>query len=213
MAPIKVYGMNMSTCTKRVLTTLEEKGVTDFELVTVDLMTGAHKAEEFLKKQPFGIIPVLEDGDFQVFESRAIARYVCDKFADQGTPLLGSTLEERAHVSQWLEVEGQNYNPSLSALISEKVFKPMFGGTTDDAKAAEHKAKLEKVLDVYEKHLATSDYLAGSFFSLADLSHLPYTAMLWHSGDSDVITSRPNVSKWWSRISERPAWKKVAALQ
>ncbi|CAI5467508.1 unnamed protein product [Closterium sp. Yama58-4] len=213
MAPVKVYGMNMSTCTKRVLTTLEEKAVTDYEVVTVDLAKGEHKSEEFTKKQPFGVIPYLDDGDVQVFESRAIARYIAEKNSGQGTDLLGSTLKERALVNQWLEVEAQNYNPPLSALIAEKVFKPMFGGGQPDlAKAEELKAKLSKVLDVYEAHLASSEYLAGSHFSLADLSHLPYTALLWVSGDSDLITSRPNVNKWWERISSRPAWKKISAL-
>ncbi|GJP40975.1 hypothetical protein CLOM_g628 [Closterium sp. NIES-68] len=214
MAPVKVYGLNMSTCTKRVLTTLEEKAVTEYEVVPVDLGKGEHKSEEFKKKQPFGVIPYLDDGEVQVFESRAIARYIADKNSSQGTDLLGSTLKERALVNQWLEVEAQNYNPPISALIAEKVFKPMFGGgEPDEAKAAELKAKLSVVLDVYEAHLTSSEYLAGSAFSLADLSHLPYTAMLWVSGDSDLITSRPNVNKWWERISSRPSWKKISALQ
>ncbi|GJP33215.1 hypothetical protein CLOM_g17771 [Closterium sp. NIES-68] len=214
MAPTKIYGLNMSTCTKRVLTTLEEKAVADYELIPVDLGKGEHKSEEFKKKQPFGVIPYLDDGDVQVFESRAIARYISDKHAGQGTELLGSTLKERALVNQWLEVEAQNYNSPISQLIAEKVFKPMFGGgEPDQAKAAEHKARLSTVLDVYEAHLANNEYLAGSAFSLADLSHLPYTAMLWVSGDSDLITSRPNVNKWWERITSRPSWKKISALQ
>ncbi|CAI5937087.1 unnamed protein product, partial [Closterium sp. NIES-65] len=165
----------------------------DYEFVTIDLSKGEQKSAEFKKKQPFGVIPVLEDEDVELFESRAIARYVADKYAEQGTNLLGSTLKERALVNLWLEVESQNYNPPISGLIAEKIFKPRKGLTTDEAKAAEYKAKLSQVLDVYEARLASNDYLAGSFFSLADLVHLPYTAMLWVSGDSDVITSRPNV--------------------
>ncbi|CAI5957870.1 unnamed protein product, partial [Closterium sp. NIES-64] len=93
--------------------------------------------------------------------------------------------QERALVNLWLEVESQNYNPPISGLIAEKIFKPRKGLTTDEAKAAEYKAKLSQVLDVYEARLASNDYLSGSFFSLADLVHLPYTAMLWVSGDSD----------------------------
>ncbi|CAI5966314.1 unnamed protein product [Closterium sp. NIES-64] len=159
----------------------------DYEFVTIDLSKGEQKSAEFKKKQPFGVIPVLEDEDVELFESRAIARYVADKYAEQGTNLLGSTLKERALVNLWLEVESQNYNPPISGLIAEKIFKPRKGLTTDEAKAAEYKAKLSQVLDVYEARLASNDYLAGSFFSLADLVHLPYTAMLWVSGDSDVV--------------------------
>ncbi|GJP30129.1 hypothetical protein CLOM_g22515 [Closterium sp. NIES-68] len=209
----KIYGLKLSTCTKRVLTALEEKNFTDYEVVTVDLSKGEQKSAEFKKKQPFGVIPVLEDDEVELFESRAIARYVADRYADQGTNLLGSTLKERALVNLWLEVESQNYNPPISGLIAEKVFKLRKGLTTDEAKAAECKAKLSQVLDVYEARLALNDYLAGSFFSLADLVHLPYTAMLWVSGDSELVTSRPNVNKWWERISSRPAWQKVSTMK
>jgi glutathione S-transferase len=70
-------------------------------------------------------------------------------------------------------------------------------------------AKLEKVLDVYEAHLATSKFLAGDFFSLADVSYLPYTNMLvYAAGKGDLITSRLHVSAWWNTVSQRPSFQK-----
>ncbi|CAM6107293.1 unnamed protein product [Calypogeia fissa] len=83
---LKVYGMAPSTCTARVLLALFEKHVTDFEIVDVDLGKGEHKKPEFLKIQPFGVIPVLQDGDLTLFESRAIARYIAYKYEKQGAP-------------------------------------------------------------------------------------------------------------------------------
>merc|ERR1712226_1599351 len=59
---MKLYGLPMSTCTTRVMACLHEKGA-DFELVPVNLGTGEHKQPPFLSKNPFGQIPVLEDGD------------------------------------------------------------------------------------------------------------------------------------------------------
>lgn len=50
MAPVKVYGMPVSTCTRRIIATLLEKNV-EYELVTVDLMKGEHKSPEHLKLQ------------------------------------------------------------------------------------------------------------------------------------------------------------------
>ncbi|GJP30117.1 hypothetical protein CLOM_g22506 [Closterium sp. NIES-68] len=138
----KIYGLKISTCTKRVLTALEEKNVTGYEVVTVDVSKGEHKSAEFKKKQPFGLIPKLEDDQVELFESRAIARYVAERYADQGTNLLGPTLKERALVNQWLEVESQNYTPPIFGLLTEKVYKLRRGLTTDEAKAAEHKAKV-----------------------------------------------------------------------
>ncbi|KAI4305953.1 hypothetical protein L6164_029278 [Bauhinia variegata] len=84
---------------KRVVACLVEKGI-EFEAVPIDLFKGEHKTPDFLKKQPFGLLPVVEDGDFTLFESRAIMRYYAEKYKNQGTDLLGKTLEERGLVEQ-----------------------------------------------------------------------------------------------------------------
>jgi len=210
---IKVYGIPGSTCTGRVLATLYEKDVTDFEIVKVNLQTGDHKKPEYLALQPFGVIPVLQDGDLTLFESRAIARFIAHKYEGQGTPLYGSTPKDKALVEQWLEVEGQNYNPAISAIVGEKVFKVMRGGQTDEAVVATNTEKLKKVLAIYDAHLAKSKYLAGDFYSLADLSHLTYTHYLITLAKlGDIIFAYPHVKAWWEDISSRPAWKKVLEL-
>ncbi|KAG0610922.1 hypothetical protein M758_7G101800 [Ceratodon purpureus] len=208
-----VHGAPYSTCTQRILATLVELNVEDYKIEFVDLRKGVHKSPDFLKLQPFGQIPVLQDGDITIFESRAIVRYLCEKFAGQGTPLLGKTVKDKALVSQWLEVESQNYNPAASLIVREKVFAPRMGAPSDESVVAAQTPKLEKTLDVYEAHLAKSKFLAGDFFSLADLSHLPYTNLLvYAAGKSDLITSRPHVSAWWDAISQRPAFQKVLAM-
>lgn len=210
---IIVHGAGFSTCTQRTLTTLAELNVNDYKLEFVDMMKGVHKSPEFLKKQPFGQIPVLEDGDVQIFESRAIIRYLAEKFEGQGTPLLGKTVKDKALVSQWLEVESQNYNPPTAQIVYQRVFSSMFGSSCNEDVVTEQVAKLEKVLDVYEAHLSNNKYLAGDFFSLADLSHLPYTYLLVNAaGKSDLITSRPHVSAWWNDISSRPTFQKVLGM-
>ena len=65
-------------------------------------------------------------------ESRAIARYISEKFEHQGTPLFGKTLEDRALVNQWLEVESHNYNPPIYGVVSEVTFAKYKGLTTDE---------------------------------------------------------------------------------
>jgi glutathione S-transferase len=190
---------------------LEELGV-EYKLENVDLMKGSHKSPEFLKIQPFGMIPAITDGDFTIYESRAIIRYLVDKYENKS--LVGKTVKERALVNQWWEVESQDFNPPTSSIVSQRVFKAMFGLTCDEQVVKEQVAKLEKVLDVYEAHLSTSKYLAGDFFSLADLSHLPYAFQLVNAaGLSELFTSRPHVSAWWNNISTRPTFQKVLALQ
>jgi glutathione S-transferase len=94
---IKIYGHRQSTCSKRVLTTLAEKGVTDFEFVTIDLFGGEHLKPPFLNKQPFGKIPVLEDDGYLVYESRAICKYIALKYAGQGTELIPTEGDLKAY--------------------------------------------------------------------------------------------------------------------
>lgn len=57
---LKLHGVKMSTCTQRVLITAAEAGV-DVELVEIDFQAGQHKSPEYLKLQPFGQVPALED--------------------------------------------------------------------------------------------------------------------------------------------------------
>ncbi|KAJ7567710.1 hypothetical protein O6H91_01G002900 [Diphasiastrum complanatum] len=205
---IIIHGLFMSTGTAKVLATLLEKEVDDYILRPVDIFSLAHKKPEYLALQPFGLIPAIQDGDLTLFESRAIARYICDKYAGQGTALLGKSLVERAKVGQWLEVESHNFHPPISTLIFELVVKSYKGLITDESAVEANLSKLSNVLDVYEQHLSTNMYLAGNFYSLADLSHvsfLHYLINVAHRGE--VVTSKKHVKAWWENISSRPAWK------
>ncbi|KAL5977198.1 Glutathione S-transferase F9 [Asimina triloba] len=207
---VKVYGPYASG--RRVLAALIEKGV-EFEISPVDLLKGEHKSPDFLKLQPFGVVPVIQDGDFTLYESRAIIRYYAEKYASQGTNLLGKSLEEKALVEQWLEVEAQNYHPLVYTIVLQVAFHPKFGLPVDEKLVRESEEKLGKVFDIYEERLSKSKYLAGDFYSLADLSHLPFTHFVVNDlGKDYLVKDRKHVKAWWEDISNRPAWKKVLAL-
>ena len=63
----------------------------------------------------------------QCAESRAIIRYLAEKYKDQGTDLLGKTIEEKGLVEQWLEVEAHNFHPPLYNLVINVLFAPLTG--------------------------------------------------------------------------------------
>src|SRR4051812_27691948 len=111
---MKVYGHPMSTCTRKVLATLAEREA-PFELVLVDLMKGHHKAPEHLARQPFGQIPVLEEGDFRLYESRAIIRYLDEVLP--GHKLTPSDAKGRAVMEQWISIESSNFTPHAMKII------------------------------------------------------------------------------------------------
>lgn len=146
-------------------------------------------------------------------ESRAICRYVCDKYANQGNnKLYGTNFLEKASIDQWLEAEGQSFNPPSSVLVFQLAFAPRMKIKQDEGMIKQNEAKLAKALDIYEKRLGESRYLAGDDFTLADLSHLPNTQYLMNA-IGEVFTSRKNVDRWWDEISSRESWKKVVEMQ
>lgn len=113
------------------------------------------------------------DISWRFAESRAICRYISDKYEKQGTNLFpGETPQQKALVEQWLEVESQNFNPLVTSIVFNIVFGPAVYGVPCDDKAVESSyTKLEAVLDIYEAHLAKGSlYLAGAASSTPNSS-------------------------------------------
>ncbi|CAD6272812.1 unnamed protein product [Miscanthus lutarioriparius] len=149
---VKVYGWTISPFVSRVLLCLEEAGV-DYELVSMSRDTGDHRHPDHLARNPFGEVPVLEDGDLTLFESRAIARHVLRKYKPE---LLGSgSLEQSAMVDMWVEVEAHRMEPLAGAIAVECIVAPVLHGRErNQAVVDENVEKLKKVLEVYEARLA-----------------------------------------------------------
>ncbi|TEB33522.1 glutathione S-transferase [Coprinellus micaceus] len=206
---LKLYGAHISTCTQRVLFALFEKGVS-FEFVPIDLMKGESHTQEVLAKQPFGQVPYIEDDDFTLYESRAIARYIAEKYAGQGTPDLVPTkdVKSRALFEQAASVETSNFDAYAGPAVFEGFFKPMMGMQTSKEKIDELSDNLSKKLDVYDQILSKQKYLTGENITLADLFHVPYGVLLKDAG-IDVIETRPNVKRWFNDITSRPSWKRT----
>ncbi|ESQ30494.1 hypothetical protein EUTSA_v10011727mg [Eutrema salsugineum] len=193
-----------------------EKGL-DFEFVFVDWVAGESKTKSFLSNlNPFGQVPVLEDGDLKLFESKAITRYLAEQYKDQGTSLLPDDPKKRAIVSMWMEVDTNHFLPVASTLIKELILKPYQGLATDFTSVHESKEKLSEILNIYETRLGESPYLAGESFTLADLHHLPPINYLLNTEEEEVkslIYSRPNVAAWVEKMKSRPAWLETVVMQ
>lgn len=213
-SPVKVYGPTLSTAVSRVLACLLEKDV-HFQLLPVNMAKGEHKKPDYLKIQPFGQVPAFQDENITLFESRSINRYICDKYGHQGNKgLYGTNPLEKASIDQWIEAEGQSFNPPSSILVFQLAFAPRMKIKQDENLIRQNEEKLKKVLDVYEKRLGESQYLAGDAFTLADLSHLPNIQYLVNGTDrAELFTARKNVGRWWDEISSRESWKKVVDMQ
>ncbi|KAF7972944.1 hypothetical protein HWV62_16506 [Athelia sp. TMB] len=202
---LTLYGSPISTCTKRVAVVLKEKDI-PFNFVPIDLAKGEHKAPEFLKKQPFGQVPYIDDDGFLLYESRAIGRYLAAKYPSKGPALLPAEIKANALFEQAASVEAANFEPSAYGLAAEQVFKKMFTGLdADEAKVAQLTTTLGAKLDAYEKILSKQKYVAGDEITLADLFHLPHGTLV-KDFNPELFSSRPHVSKWFETLQARPAW-------
>lgn len=201
MADLVLYGDKMATCTMRVQLVLSILGV-PYEHVHVDLAKGEQKSEAHKARQPFGKVPALEDkkNGVVLFESRCLMRYIAENF---GNSLFGNNNPKRKGlIDNWMEVEATTYSPPVSAIVFEKVFKPMFGmGDADMTRVNASLSELDKILDVYDQQLESRAFIAGNTLTLADLAHIPYTLyLIKHAGIEEPYRQRPNVWRWWQEL-------------
>ncbi|KAJ7636465.1 thioredoxin-like protein [Roridomyces roridus] len=204
---LKVYGLGVAVCTRRIATVLHELQI-PFELVEVNLMAGEHKTPEFLEKNPFGQISYIDDDGFILYESRAICRYLATKYKSQLLPAAGD-LQAKAIFEQACASEYCSFDPEAAKYVLETVLKPsLYGTTPDTAEATKILEALEPKIAAYDTILKKSRYVAGEKLTLADLFHLPIAPLL-AVGGSDVMTSQrfQNVKHWYEELVGRASWK------
>jgi glutathione S-transferase len=150
-------------------------------------------------------------------DSRAICRYLCTQFPDDGyKKLYGTGSLERASIEQWLQAEAQSFDAPSSELVFHLAFAPHLKDVRpDEARVAENEKKLHNMLGVYDDILSENEYLAGDEFTLADLSHLPNSHYIVNSSDRGrkLFTARKHVARWYDKISTRDSWRQVIKMQ
>jgi glutathione S-transferase len=181
--------------------TLAETGQ-QAELETVDLFTGAHKQPAHLAHQPFGQVPALQDGDFALYESRAICRYLNEKV---NGPLIPRDLKDRARMEQWISVETSNFTGPVMKFIYHHIFKREQSAET----LATAGKDLDNALGIMDKQLAAHPFISGGSFTLADIGFMPYIEYAMNTPAKEHFAKFPHVSAWWSKVSEKPTWRKI----
>ncbi|MDP9036941.1 MAG: glutathione S-transferase N-terminal domain-containing protein [Myxococcota bacterium] len=198
---ITIYGNAVSTCTRKVLMTLAETN-TPYELAVLDFAKGEHKHEQHVRRQPFGRMPALDDDGFQMFESRAICRYIARK---AGGTLIPSELRAFAKMEQWISIETSEFSAHAMKFVFEHVFKrPQQEGVLDAAGKA-----LDATCTVMDRQLAQSPFVAGPAFTLADVCFMPYLEYGMGTPAKEIFAKHGHVMTWWNAIRERPTWRKA----
>ena len=193
---IRLYGIPQSRAS-RCLWMLEELGV-PFENVKVHFLGEAQKPD-FLKINPNGRIPALDDEGVVLFESLAINLHLARKY-DGGKGLWPKSADDQSRAIQWSMWAMTEVEPPLMKVLMNRVFLPEAQRNEAEAKAGE--AALAKPLGVLEGALASRPYLLGDSFTVADLN--VGSVVSW-GPTLGKLKLTPNVAAWFSRCGERPA--------
>lgn len=177
----------------KVSVALEEMGL-PYEVHTVDLMKGEQKESWFLKMNPNGRIPVIDDDGFAVFESGAILIYLAEKTG----MLMPTDSKGRSRVIQWLMFQMGGIGPMMG---QANVFYRYFPERIQPAIDRYH-GEVRRLFGVLDNHLAKNEYLAGDY-SIADIANWCWTRTArWSGVDPEPYS---NLARWHRDIASRPA--------
>lgn len=199
---MKLYGGGPSRWVK-CYWTLRELDV-PFEPVVVRVAKGENRAPAFLAKNPFGKVPILEDGDLRLRESSAICTHLAEKYPEKGLlPKAGSP--ERARVNQWMSFVVADLEQPLWRAMRHRFLYPE--AVRIPAEVALAHADFESLATTLENELR-GDHLVGNAFTLADLT-LAYT-LKWSRIEriigADLLTRFPRLVDYTARHTSRPAF-------
>ena len=177
------------------------------EIVDVNMMAGENRSPEFLAINPNGKVPTLVDGDFVVWESRAINAYLAAQAPEKN--LNPADPKVRATVEQWSNWQAIHFGPAMQAVAFERVQKKLFGmGEPDEAAIAGQLKTVADLLPILDAALAGKQWIAGDL-SVADFA-LATNFILRGPARLD-IAAYPNIIAWIERVEALPSWQKAIA--
>ena len=192
--PIRLYRYALSGHCHRVELFLSLLGL-PFERIDIDLDADAHKQPEFLKINPFGQVPAINDNKVTIPDSNAILVYLATKYADSSW--LPRDPEGAAAVQRWLSVAAGQiaYGPAAARLVN------VFGEKLDHDRA---KTIANNLFKLMETHLEQRKFLVGDSPTIADVAGYSYIA---HAPEGDVsLQPYPHMRAWLTRIEQLPGF-------
>ena len=204
---IKIYGDAGSGSLRRVTTAAKIMGIT-LERVNVDLFKGESQTEEFKSRlNPHGLTPVLEDGDTILWEASAINLYLAAK---AGSPLAGTTQEERFQVLQWMFWSGEQWRTFTTTIFDERVGKTVMGVPQDTSLVEFAEGKIRAAAKVLDRHLAGRRFMVGEALTFADIDIAgPFSQV---DRAKFPFAEFPNLVAWHNNLlNSIPAWAETKA--
>lgn len=205
MADVVVYGFPQSGFVRTTCMALEEKGV-DYVREDLDMGSDSHRA-----LHPFAKMPIFKHGDFVVYETSAITRYIDQVF--DGPALQPSDARACARMNQWISAHNHYYIAAIAReLLLPRLLYPSQGIDVDEDKIAQAMPEIEYQISVADQTLSQNTYLAGDTLSLADLFVIPIFAYLEMTPEGDRLRDPyPAVERWREAMKARPSFAATTA--
>ncbi|MCG8317843.1 MAG: glutathione S-transferase [Pseudomonadales bacterium] len=200
MQEITFYRHPLSGHSHRVELLLALLGL-EAKIIDVDLLAGEHKQAEFLQRNMFGQVPVLEDGDITIADSNAILVYLATKYDPKRTwfPL---DAKQASEVQRYLSLAAGPiaFGPAAARLVT------VFGAGLDHQQAIN---TAHSVLAVLNQHLKDHRWLAAEHATIADIANYAYIA---HAPEGNVsLDDYPAVRVWLKRVEALPGFVSMQA--
>lgn len=199
--PLQLWGRANSVNVQKVLWCFHELDLA-FERIDAGMQYGRNSEADYLAMNPNGRVPTLQHGDFTLWESNAIVRYLALTF-DTNARLYPAAPKIRAGIERWLDWVLSTLQPAE---------RPLFWGLVRTPPAQRDMAALHKAADdngrlwaMIDTQLIGHDYLEGDTFSLADLVIGCY-ARRWFGVEGVARPDLAHLRRWYDTISQRPGF-------
>jgi glutathione S-transferase len=194
---LKVWGRRNSINVQKVLWCCDEL---DLEYEQKDAAGAFGFPDDYIN--PNDLVPAISDGEFELWESNAIVRYLCAKHA-KGT-LSPENPERLADADRWMDWQATTLWSGIRPVFWGLVRTPPEERDEDAIEAA--RKQTEAAWDILEAEIEGKNYVTGDDFTIADVP-LGASIHRWHALGVER-KARPNVDGWYERLRERPAFRK-----
>lgn len=175
------------------------------DLRLIDLQQGEQRTPEFIALNPTGRTPVLQDGDFILWESTAIMQYLASQVPNSLWP---EDARSRADIMRWQSWQLAHWHGVCQPLQYENFVKPLLQlGEPDPQVVQEATERFHQEAAVLNDHLAKREFLVGDGLTLADFS---VASDLTYAGPGQFpLTDYAPLRAWYARIEALPAWQQT----
>jgi glutathione S-transferase len=164
-----------------------------YETVPVDFVEGEHKGEQLLALNPFGELPVLEDGRLILRDAQAILTYLALEY-DTSNSWYPDEARKRGVISQWLSTGGGELMAVSGARLAKALRYPL---DIEKLQASAH-----RIFRIMDSHLTDRLFLALDHPTIGDIACFPYTALASEAGLD--VSGYPNLLAWSLRMRRLP---------